>query len=844
MNPSVPAGPLELFDELPRMTGAIPQLWLQQGEILTEYAKRFKDKPDVAVELPTGTGKTIVGLLIAEWRRRKYRESVLYACPTQQLVHQVAEVAKREGMPCVTLIGSHRSWAEVDKSKYFGADALGLTTYSSIFNASPKVRDLGTIVFDDAHAAEQYVAESWSVTIERSVHSVAYDACLKAVRPALSGMFAERMEQDTPDINARRETQLVVPLRRPSMSHALDRALKELQDGSNPWWSWQTIHQGLGSCLVYVSWHEILIRPFIPPTLENSPFADADQRVYLSAKPGHAGELERSFGRRTIERLLLPDRRSPRSGRRFFVFAELAEGDGKDISAEATSAAGKALVLATSTDLAQTTANELNVNNWPVLGKVDIEQNLGSFTDQQHAILALGGRYDGIDLPNDACRLVCLAGLPEWAHLQERFLATNLRAQAALGERTRTRVVQGAGRATRNPLDYAVVLIRGSDLTGYLASPIVRESLDVDLQAELGFGLENSRDVPSADLVNNVSIFLEQGYEWREGAESHIATARRNMFRQDPEQSSLLAESAKHEVDAWASAFRGDFNTAQDAAQQAALVLSGNKDVQSYRAFWLYQAAVWAFALAETDPNAKQTAASLLNEAHKAAQGTTWLREVEVGTQLVSQEDANDTPAVREIAKRLSDKTKRSKIKATITRMQDGIPETDAKKFETALREVGVLLGAESFKPQGQGRTDCAWCWSERVWIAIEAKSEQSPSREISLNTIRQANTQMDQLSSDRGVETPALAATVVASPRTAIADEAVTGAHLEVYLVHPKVFYEISDNVSQCWDELRLNHHGHTGQSLEALVRKTMNKHRVLPTQIFEQLTSSPIRS
>ena len=30
------------------------------------------------------------GLLIAEWRRRKYGHRVLYACPTQQLARQAA----------------------------------------------------------------------------------------------------------------------------------------------------------------------------------------------------------------------------------------------------------------------------------------------------------------------------------------------------------------------------------------------------------------------------------------------------------------------------------------------------------------------------------------------------------------------------------------------------------------------------------------------------------------------------------------------------------------------------------------------------------------------------------
>ena len=145
-----------------------------------------------------------------------------------------------------------------------------------------------------------------------------------------------------------------------------------------------------------------------------------------------------------------------RGGRRYFIFADLAEGEPDELAARVATAAGKVLVLATSSDAAHKVGGRLNVNGWSVLGKDDIEKSLDAFTAKDHAILALAGRYDGIDLPDDACRLVCLEGLPDWAHLQERFLSSNLRAKIALEERTRTRVVQGTGRAARNPSDHAI----------------------------------------------------------------------------------------------------------------------------------------------------------------------------------------------------------------------------------------------------------------------------------------------------------------------------------------------------------------------------------------------------
>jgi hypothetical protein len=443
------------------MTGAVPELWRQQGDVLREYAANFASEADVAVELPTGTGKTIVGLLLADWRRRMFNQPVVYACPTHQLAHQVAKVAAREGIPAATLVGPYKKWPAAALSRYDDGKAIALTTYSAVFNASPKLGTPCTILFDDAHAGEQYVADAWSVEVDRSQHPLAWAATLASVRGALDGMFLQRLDKSDADVSVRYDVRLVVPQRREGMITQLDEALALLPEGSDAWWRRSMIRTGLASCLVYVSLNKILIRPFIPPTADNPTFTDAAQRLYLSATLGRAGELERAFGRASISRLPLPkDARNPRSGRRYFVFAELANGDTSKIARDITQQSGKALVLAPSGDAAVRGAAEVNAAGWPILGKNDIERSLDPFANAEHAILALAGRYDGIDLPDSACRLVILEGLPDASHLQERYIASILRASIALEERKRTRVVQGAGRATRNPSDHAVVLVR------------------------------------------------------------------------------------------------------------------------------------------------------------------------------------------------------------------------------------------------------------------------------------------------------------------------------------------------------------------------------------------------
>jgi len=87
----------DLYNALPRTKQAVKGLWLHQGDVLRSYVESYEDVPDLALELPTGTGKTLPGLVICEWVRQGGQGRVAYACPTSQLARQVARTARREG---------------------------------------------------------------------------------------------------------------------------------------------------------------------------------------------------------------------------------------------------------------------------------------------------------------------------------------------------------------------------------------------------------------------------------------------------------------------------------------------------------------------------------------------------------------------------------------------------------------------------------------------------------------------------------------------------------------------------------------------------------------------------
>lgn len=201
---------LYLSGTLPRTKEAVDSLWLHQGDVIRAYAKNHQDDPDLALELPTGTGKTLPGLLIGEWVRSKAEGPVLYATPTKQLARQVADTAMKEGIAAALLLNSHKTWSPADEAAVEGAQAIGITTYSAIFNSSPKLPEPRLIILDDAHAGEQFVGHEYGITVSRYQDEDTYLKVLEPLKPYLPGLLIQRLEGEA-DPGVHHQVRLIVP---------------------------------------------------------------------------------------------------------------------------------------------------------------------------------------------------------------------------------------------------------------------------------------------------------------------------------------------------------------------------------------------------------------------------------------------------------------------------------------------------------------------------------------------------------------------------------------------------------------------------------------------------------
>ncbi|MCX2933435.1 DEAD/DEAH box helicase [Mycobacterium sp. CVI_P3] len=883
----VVADPEALFGELPRTPAGVGALWSHQADQLRTYAADHVKSQDVALELPTGSGKTLVGLLIAEWRRRSMSQRVVYACPTKQLAQQVFDKATAQGVPVTMLHGSHRSWAAADVARYSMGAAVAISTYSTIFNLKPHLGDAQTLVFDDAHAAEGYVADAWALSVDRAED--AYHLLFDQFGDILEPAFVQRMVAPDSPTGDRGEVRLLPVTAVARKAVDLDRILSALTGDAS--YRFNMLRANLASCLIYVSRREFYIRPMIPPTFEHDAFVGAAQRLYLSATLGDAGELERAFGRTGIKRVKVPpawDRAG--SGRRFFVFPELAEppraedtasieGDSassetagggqhdadsaevdpseeqtQDVVAERSTAfdvveqlfdlADKRLVLTPDDAAAVRIADTLGI---PAAERVaaNNRDGLRPFLEAERATLLAPNRYDGMDLAAESCRMMLMAGLPQASHLQDRFLETRLGATEVLEERVRTRVLQGAGRCTRGPNDWAVVVVYGDEVLRFLSRAEVRTALPVELQAEIQFGLDQY-GVAAEDLVLLAESALRQDDVWREDAEPELARMRRDSHRVRPANADALARSAEREVRAWAAAWRQDWETATRAAIDVLEHLTA-EGLRPYRALWAYLGAAWSALAAAQDGDvvATERSSELLRRARRAATRTTWLTEIE--PRLGEQVDADpvDEAAVEQIVGRLRGAlASAAKYTRRSSEMLSQLSQTVATPYELGLSALGEFLGAtESFKPKRQGRADAVWIFAD-LWITVEAKSAQLTDGALSMDYVRQTNTHLASEAGDRSADSaPPGSFSVIVSPRGVVEPDAVAIAEPFLHIVDLRLILDIAHDAVRAWNQLRGLAPGTAGEALHREAAQVLWEHRVLPTQLRERLSIQPIR-
>ncbi len=528
--------PRDIFSALPSRPW--PYLRLEQGEVLQKWFER-RNQRDIVIKQNTGGGKTVVGLLIAQSSLNEGIGPAAYFASDTYLVEQVIQEANRLGLR-TTL--DPRDPAFVSHEAILVATLQRLVNGRSVFGVDgvSTATPLGTLVVDDAHAALSTVEQQFRISV--GSEDPIYTQLLAIFRDTL----AQQSETMLAEIEQRVPSALLrVPYwtwveRQPSVAQKLvEAAAARAGSGDDLVFQWPLVKDQLHLCTAIFTGTRLEIRPPAPPIHKIPSFAAANRRVYLTATLADDAVLVTDFDAdpSLIAQAVTPGRASDIGDRLIVAPLELNPEYDVNIVREMARDYAHGFIdqhgAATQTpiNVVVLVPSDWAANEWrPFADEVWTVNELAAGVARLKAghvgLVVLANKYDGIDLANDACRLLIVDGLPRSLDPVERREAGALVRSPKVAARQVQRVEQGMGRGVRDSADFCAVVLVGTDLTQAVHNPKQRELFSPATRVQLDLSrrlAEQLRGQGMDGIREAIDLCLSRDRGWVEASRSQLA---------------------------------------------------------------------------------------------------------------------------------------------------------------------------------------------------------------------------------------------------------------------------------------------------------------------------------
>lgn len=727
-----PTDPVTLYDSLDRAHDKGP-LRPAQVAVLQAWFASQREQKDVIVKLHTGQGKTLIGLLMLQSQINSGNGPALYLCPDNFLIEQTIEQAKQFG------ISTCQADPELPED-FLNGEKILITSVQKLFNGLTKFGlnrrsvAVGTLLMDDAHACADTIREACRIRIPKD--EPAYDS--------IKTLFATDLEQQGvgtfADIcNGKRDALLQVPYWA-WIEHASDVAgiLAANTERNSVKFSWPLLKDILESCQCVVSGVAIEIEPRIPPLGAFGSYADAGHRIFMSATVTDDAFLIKGLQLKpsTILHPLTYDKERW-SGEKMVLLPSLIHEEldrewmVKGYSVPKPKRRYGVVALATAFS---------KVKDWRAYGaEVADKDSVGDVIDalrkgDYEKTVVLVNRYDGIDLPDDTCRVLIFDGKPYSESLVDLYEEACRPDSVATLMRTVRTVEQGMGRSVRGEKDYSVVVIIGADLTRLVRDKGSRTFLSPQMSRQIEIGLEIAemakKDIESGDTPRDAfNSLIRQCLRRDEGWKAFYVE---QMARVNPSGANeQVLRMYETELTAEQAYLAGDYPSATKVLQT---ILDEGSCHKQDKGWYLQEIARYQYRGDRSESRRLQIAAHKSNRLLlKPAEGVTVAKLT-----IVSQ------GRIERIAAWVGDFDSYEQLDIAVSeilgRLAFGVK---AERFELALDEISRAIGFAGERPDKEWKEgpDNLWALDDSQYILWECKDEVEINRaEINKREAEQMN--------------------------------------------------------------------------------------------------------
>lgn len=733
--PNKKTNPLEIYESLDRRSVTGPIRPAQQ-QILEDWFLSHISSKDLIVKLHTGEGKTLIGLLILQSHLNQGNGPCAFVCPNKYLVKQVALEAEKFGIPyCIMESGQDLPEDFLEGKKVLITNVNMLFNGKSKFGIENSYTEIGCIILDDSHACIDAIKDSFCIKIDKSTEL--YTILLSIFEHEL----IEQGEGDFHDIKEGiYESFLPVPYWTwIDKKSEITELLSKNKDLDSVKFTWPIIKNSIEHCNCYVAGDRIEIIPnFIPISVFGS-FAKAKQRILMSATTQDDSFFIKGLGF-DIDSVKKPltNKTQHWSGEKMILIPSLIDDLlDRDLIVTAFTPPGKLKYGRVALVPSFKKSNQYRNTSSHVANADSIFEDINKLKQGDfEKTIVIVNRYDGIDLPDQACRILIVDSMPYFNSLNDRYEEKCRINSEITNVKFAQKIEQGFGRSVRGEKDYSIILVIGDDLVKFIKSVKTKKFFSAQTQKQIEIGIKIaemakegiSQEESATKIVTSLikqSITRDEG--WKEFYKEQMdelsdATRQINIY-----------EILSLERQAEEASFKGDNETA--CIKMQLLIDNHLKNVDSAeRSWYLQQLAKFKYFVSKSESNQIQKSAFSYNlQLLKPRDGVTYKK----------LEYINEN-RIKRIKDWISNFGSYDELTLNLNEILNDLSfGVDSEKFENAVYEMGKMLGFVSQRPDKEIKKgpDNLWCGVDGKYFLIECKNEVDEKRsEISKYEAGQMN--------------------------------------------------------------------------------------------------------
>lgn len=739
--------PLEIYDSLDRRSETGP-LRPSQERVLKEWFRSRKDEKNNIIKLHTGEGKTLIGLLLLHSKINSGEGPCLYICPNKYLAEQVRQEAQKFGIPICEISQQN------DLPDEFHNGSKILITYvqkvfngRTIFGLGNKSITVGSIILDDSHACIDSIKDSLTIKVDKD--SELYDTTIRLfeddIKEQGEGSF---LEIESGDYN----TMLPIPYWSwYEKREEITKAIIQHKEDDSVKFAWPVIKDQVANCQAFISGETLEISPTLTPIDKFGTFSKAKNRILMSATTQDDSFFIKGLGF-DVDSVVNPltNKDLKWSGEKMILIPSLISEELERDSVISW--------LAKSNPERQFGIVSLvpGFNKKPQYERIgakvatsnNIFETVKSLKDGNYAqAVVFANRYDGIDLPDNACRILIIDSKPYFDSLLDRYEEDCRSESDIMNIRIAQKVEQGLGRSVRGEKDYSVIVLVGGDLIKFAKSQLsskyfssqTRKQIEIGIQVASFANEESSNETPYKVLVNLMNQALSRDEGWKEYYSEEMDSIEIDLERGE------IYETLKNEHDAEKQFMIGEYENACNLMQKLCDQFS---DDDLERGWYLQQLARYKYRTSKVESNKIQKSAFQNNlQLLKPKEGINYKK--------IEFVNENRVRRIREwMTKYENYEEMMISVDGTLQNLSFGMP---SEKFESALKDIGESIGFLSQRPDKEIKKgpDNLWCGVENQYFVLECKNEVEDTRsEINKHEAGQMNSHAGWFEGIYGKET------------------------------------------------------------------------------------------